>query len=458
MSAPAGQGRRILVVDDDAGVVDYLVEMLGTQGYVARGVTSAREGVALALAEHFDLVVSDMEMPEMRGVDLLEAIHAKKPTQLILLITAFGTVDLAVQAVKMGAADFVTKPFKIEALYLAMERAFRERQMRREIVRLRSSQEPEMAHQLVAKSPAMVKLLNLARRFARVNTTVLITGESGTGKGALARYLHDEGPFHDGPYVQVNCAALPSQLVEAELFGAKKGAYTDAREDRPGLFVEANHGTLMLDEIGEMPLDAQPKLLQALETGTVRPVGATRDVPVSVRVIAATNMPLEEAVKNKTFRQDLYYRLNVVSLQVPPLRERREDIEPLMDHFLHRANKKLGRDVVGISSDALRWLLAHPWPGNVRELANTMERAVAVTDHDTVMLEDLQVAAMVPQQADFFGDAISKGLPLAQVEQAYIARVLEAAGGNKSKAARMLGIDRRTLHRKMDGEDGEEEE
>jgi DNA-binding NtrC family response regulator len=441
--------RSILVVDDDPGVVDYLVESLGAAGYAATGTVSAMHALERVRAQRFDLVLSDVEMPEMRGVDLLHAIHALRPAQLVMLITAFGNVELAVRAVREGACDFITKPFKIEALLYALDRAFQDREMRREIVRLRSHAESAAEVDLVARSPSMQRLVQLARRVAQNKATVLLTGESGVGKGALARFIHEHSAVKSGPLVQVNCAALPAQLVEAELFGARKGAFTDAREDRHGLFFEANNGTLMLDEIGEMPLDAQPKLLHALETGHVRPVGASREVAVNVRLVAATNVSLAEAVQDKRFRADLFYRLNVVSLEVPPLRDRHEDIVPLADLFLHRANQKLARDVLGISTEATRWLLAHAWPGNVRELANTLERAVAVTGHDTIVLEDLRAAEAVTQGQDFLADAVARGLPLADVERSYISRVLGAMGGNKVKAARVLGIDRRTLHRKL---------
>lgn len=353
------------------------------------------------------------------------------------------------KAVKQGACDFITKPFKAEALILAMERAFEDREMRREIVRLRSARDPNPDGDLVGRSPAMARVIQLARRAARGNATVLITGESGTGKGALARFIHDQGPNHAGPFVQVNCAALPAHLVEAELFGAKKGAYTDAREDRPGLFAQAAGGTLMLDEIGEMPLETQPKLLHALETGKVRPVGGTREVETPTRVVAATNALLETAVKERRFREDLYYRLNVITLDMPPLRQRREDIEPLTDVLLQRACTKLGREVFGLSGEAMAWILTQPWPGNVRELANALERAVALTEHDTIVLEDLRVALAVPQQPDLLSHAAAQGLPLADVEQMYIERVLAAVGGNRVQAARLLGIDRRTLQRKL---------
>lgn len=441
--------KSILVVDDDASVVDYLVEMLSEEGFVAYGVTSPHEALARLEENEYDLVIADVEMPGMRGLDLMEAIHARKPGQLVLLITAFGSIDLAVQAVRMGACDFVTKPFPIEALLLAIERAFRERQMRREIVRLRNSTLGGEASGLVARSQAMRRVVELARRAASTDSTVLLTGESGVGKGAVARFIHDQSPRAKNSFVQVNCAALPATLVESELFGVRKGAYTDARNDRPGLFVQASEGTLFLDEIAEMPMETQPKLLQALETGMVRAVGASQEVSVNVRVIAATNHPLEEALQDRRFRPDLYHRLNVITLEIPPLRERLDDIEPLVDLFVQRASVKLGRSVVGITAEAQRWLLSCAWPGNVRELANRIERAVALTDHDTLLLEDFSLAPRFPANEDLLAAVALRELPLAEVERTYIQHVLEVAQGNKTRAARILGIDRKTLYRKL---------
>ena len=449
--------KRILVVDDDPGVVDYLVEMLSKAGYVTEGVTSPPEALHRLGTDEFDLIITDVVMPEMRGTDLMAAIHARKPNQLVLLITAFGSIDLAVQAVRAGACDFIAKPFQIEVLFLAIERAFRERQMRREIVRLRSLLSGSEPAGLVAKSHAMQRVVDLARRAALTDSTVLLTGESGAGKGAVARFIHDRSPRHKSPFVQINCAALPAQLVESELFGVRKGAYTDAREDRPGLFVQAASGTLFLDEIAEMPLEAQPKLLQALETSKVRPVGGHNEVGIDVRVIAATNRPLEEALRDRDFRSDLYHRVNVIRVEVPPLRERLEDIEALVDVLLQRASTKLGRPVIGVTTEAMRWLLSYEWPGNVRELANMIERAVALTDHDTILLEDILLTSPPFGKEDLLSGALSNAaarkLPLADVERTYIRKVLEVAQGNKAYAARILGIDRKTLYHKLDTSD-----
>jgi DNA-binding NtrC family response regulator len=439
---------KLLVIDDDPAVVEFLVEELGAH-YAATGETSARAGLERAATGEFDIVITDVEMPELRGTELLSELLERRPGQLVLLITAFGSIELAVQAVRAGACDFVTKPFKMPALLFAVERALRERTMRREIVRLRK----ELGHDrgnLVAGSPAMQKVLDVARRAARSLASVLITGESGSGKGALARWIHDHGARASGPFVHVNCAALPSGLVEAELFGVRRGAFTDARESRDGLFVEAAGGTIFLDEVAEMPLDVQSKLLQVLESSRVRPVGGG-EAAIDARVIAATNRAIDDAVAANQFRLDLFFRLNVIRIEMPPLRQRAGDIPELVNALLARASRG-GTGPLGITDDAMRWLVRHDWPGNVRELANVVERAVALTDHDTIVLEDVQdLETRIPTDptGDLLASAVARHLPLAEVERGYIRRVLDANDGNVSRAARILGIDRRTLYRKL---------
>jgi DNA-binding NtrC family response regulator len=445
--------QRLLIVDDDPDIVAWLAEALGDAGYAVEGVTSPLEALARVEAHAFDLVITDVYMPELRGTELMREIHRRRPGQLVLLVTAFGSIDMAVEAVRAGATDLVTKPFTIERLKLAIERALDERRMRREIVHLRRAVPSLGDENLVARSPSMQKVVELARRVARADLTVLVTGESGVGKGAMARFIHESGPRARGPFVQVNCAALPAQLVESELFGVRRGAYTDAREDRAGLFARAGGGTLFLDEIAEMPLETQPKLLHALETGKVRPVGSPDEIATDARIVAATNRPLEDAMRDKSFRQDLYFRLNIVRIEVPPLRERREDVEALVDVFLARACARQGRPLMGIAADARRWLLRHDWPGNVRELANVVERAVALGEHDTIVLDDLHLAEGSARSGDFLGEAVARGMTLADVERAYIDRVLHATDGNKVQAAELLGIDRRTLYRRLGGDD-----
>lgn len=439
---------RIVIVDDDPGVVEFLCEELQRAGYRTVGLTSPGAALEHVCANDTDLLIADVEMPDMRGIDLLNALLARKHDQLVLLMTAFGSIELAVQAVRAGACDFVAKPFHVETLCIAIERALRERQMRREIIRLRAAL-PAAGAGLVARSPAMQRVLDLAMRAAHCDVTVLLTGESGTGKSAIARYIHDHSARARLPFLVLNCAALPFGLVETELFGARKGAYTDAREDRRGMFEAAGSGTLVLDEIGELPLDTQAKLLRVLESNRVRPVGSSTEVAVKARIIAATNRPLETLLREGRFRPDLYYRLNVIRLDVPPLRERREDLLALLDVFLHQSAERLGRSIVGLSAATLRRVLTYHWPGNVRELANAVERAVAMTDYDTIVPDDLHVPGPSPgdTMASLLNAAAARGVPLADLARAYVLAMVAWHGGNKAAAARALGIDRRTLYR-----------
>ncbi|HEY1099158.1 MAG TPA: sigma-54 dependent transcriptional regulator, partial [Myxococcota bacterium] len=321
----------ILVVDDDPAAAAMLQEQLQDDGYVVDAVTSGKAALARAKEQAYALIVSDIEMPDLRGVDLLREILVARPQQLVLLVTAFGSIDLAVACVKNGACDFITKPYRSEVMSHAVARALRERHLRKEVVRLRglvdSAADDGLVDGLVARSPVMQRLLSLAQRAAMSDAPVLITGESGTGKTRLARFIHEQGRRKSAAFVPVNCAALPPTLAESELFGVRKGAFTGADSDRAGLFVEADGGTIFLDEVGELPWDVQPKLLHALENGTLRAVGAQRgkgDAHVDVRVIAATNRSLEDALKTQRFRPDLYFRLNVIRIEVPPLRERRD--------------------------------------------------------------------------------------------------------------------------------------
>lgn len=441
---------RVLVIDDDPGIVDYLLDMLRQAGYSVAGYTDTTEALNAIAAEPFDLVISDVEMPGMRGLDLIAAIHRLRPEQLVLLITAFGSIELAMQSVRAGACEFLTKPFRIEELYAAIERALLDRQMRRTAVRIGSANANSDENAFIAYSPRMQQMLALAKRAAAVDSTILLTGESGTGKSAVARWIHELSPRRQGPFVSVNCAALPQTLVESELFGARKGAYTDSHQNRNGLFVQADSGTLFLDEIAELPLEIQPKLLQALESGKIRALGDTQETAVNIRLIAATHQPLEQRINERQFRADLYHRLNVINLEIPPLRERKEDMDKLVNVLSRQISLRLGKVMpVNISAEVLRWIRAYHWPGNVRELSNMLERAIALTEHDTLLLEDLAQASRLPKSEDFLQNAMSKGWTLENLELAYIRHVLDATGGSKIQAARILGMDRSTLYRKL---------
>jgi len=443
---------RLLVIDDDPGVVDYLFDMLRQKGYSVAGFTQTDAALSAIEKEPFDLVISDVVMPGMRGLELMAAIHAKRPEQLVLLITAFGSIDLAMQSMRAGACDFLTKPFRIEELYSAVARALEDRQMRRTAVKIGyTDDKKDDTSVFITHSASMRQLINMAKRAAAVNSTVLLTGESGTGKSAVARWIHDNSPNHLGPFIAVNCAALPYSLVESELFGVRKGAFTDAGTDRPGLFLQANSGTLFLDEIAELPLETQPKLLQALETGKIRALGDTKETEVNVRLIAATHQPLAQRVNDKLFRADLYHRLNVINLEVPPLRERKDDIDELVKALIRTICLRVGKQrPINISVEVIRWIRAYHWPGNVRELANTLERAIVLAEHDTLLIEDLAQASKIPvDDKSFLELATMQGWTLEDIQQAYIRHVLEVTGGNKIQAARILGLDRSTLYRKL---------
>ncbi|PYR88203.1 MAG: sigma-54-dependent Fis family transcriptional regulator [Acidobacteria bacterium] len=445
MAAP----NKLLVLDDDPGVVDFLQETLAEHGFDVQSQTSPADALERIKREPFDLVISDIKMPGMGGMDLLPAILGVRPGQLVLLMTAFGSIDLAVAAVRAGACDFIAKPFKIEALVFAIHRAFHDREMRREIVRLRARLPSTDTGQLVAKSPRMSAVIETARRVADLDLSVLLTGETGTGKGAVARFIHDSSARARRAFEHVNCASLPATLIESELFGVRRGAFTDAREDRPGAFITAADGTLFLDEIGELSLETQAKLLHTLESGRVRPLGASSEIPFRARVIAATNRPLERLLRDGLFRPDLYYRLNVIRIELPPLRQRQEDIVPLVDMMVERVADKQSRAVIGVSAAAMRRLVAYAWPGNVRELSHLLERAVALCDHDTLLPEDLDFPAKANDLGALLSDSAQAPVPLDELERVYVRRVLESRGGNKAEAARVLGINRRTLYRKL---------
>lgn len=440
---------RLLVIDDDAEVVSYLAEMLTAARFAVVTETDPKKALERAKQPDIDLVVSDIEMPKLRGPALIKALHEQRVGVPVVLITAFGSVDLAVTCMRAGAADFVTKPFKAETLLHAIERVLRERSLLREVDRLKSESLARVTTRgLVARSEAMRRVLELADRAARADTPILLTGESGTGKSAVARFIH-EASGRAGEFVELNCASLPANLVESELFGVKRGAFTDAREDRAGLFVVAEQGTLFLDEIGELALESQPKLLAAVETRKVRAVGESKLTPVSARLIAATNRSLEEALRSHQFRPDLYYRLNVIRIELPPLRERREDIEPILDAALPHMARRLGREVVSIDDEARRWLLQQPWHGNVRELLNLVERALTL-GNGPVLTRDMFVRpASELAGADPWSVAVAERWSLERLELAYVRRVLAELGGNKAEAARVLGIDRRTLYAKL---------
>jgi two-component system response regulator HydG len=432
---------------------DVLDAELKRRDFQTTTSTTAEEALRRLVEDDFDLVLTDINMHAMSGVDLCRQIVESREHLPVVVMTAYGSMEAAIAAIRAGAYDFVTKPFEMDDIALTIERALKHRALREEVKRLRRVVvDSQKFDDILGTSGSMKKMYDLASRVAETETTVLITGESGTGKELVAKALHAKSTRKDGPFVAINCAAMPENLLESELFGHVRGAFTDARTARSGLFIKASHGTLFLDEIGEMPAGMQAKLLRALQERTVRAVGGDQEQPFDARIIAATNRDLETEVEEKRFREDLFYRINVVRIHVPPLRARGGDILLLAQHFLQRYQPNGHQRVVGIKSAAADKLLSYPWPGNVRELQNCMERAVALAQFDHVGVDDLpeRVREFKSSRITIESSDPAELLPMEEVERRYILRVLEAVGGNKTLAAQVLGFDRRTLYRKLE--------
>ena len=435
---------RILLIDDDASLRRVTEYNLSSAGFTVFGAASGREGLALFHKHSPDLVITDVQLGDLNGLQILAAVKKESPITPVLVITAFGSIELAVKAMQEGAFTFLAKPFDREALRLSCRKALEMRklheqkqQLSGEVNRLTGTEGMETANS------AMAELLDTARRAANSEATVLIAGESGTGKEVLARLIHQHSPRAQGPMVAVNCAAIPENLLESELFGHVKGAFTGAVSSRKGRFQSAAGGTLFLDEIGELRLDLQAKLLRAIQERVVAPVGADQPEAVDVRLIAASNRDLYAAIGQGTFREDLYYRLGVILLHLPPLRERREDIPQLVTHFLLKVGAPAG---VRFSAGALARLKAHPWPGNIRELQNIVERAVILRKGLLIEADELQLASVgQPTVASGIPEIPDEGLSLEAVEQGLIKKALAKANGNRSEAARLLKIPRHVL-------------
>jgi DNA-binding NtrC family response regulator len=448
-SAARGAARAvILVVDDDAAQRESLKEDLEHEGFAVSLADGGRAGVERVKQGGIDLVVSDVKMPDLDGLDLLREVHAVDPSLCVIIITGFGSIDTAIRAVKLGAYDYLPKPFETDHLLLIIDKALGERALRSEVVRLREEvNRRDRLDNLIGRSPAMQEVFGLIRRMAGSQASVLVTGDSGTGKELVARAIHAHGPRKARPFVAMNCSAIPETLLESELFGYARGAHSTANTDRQGLLVEADGGTLFLDE---MPLRLQPKLLRVLQDGEVRPLGTNKVERVDVRVIAATNRDLTAHLREGHLREDLYYRLNVVQIHLPPLRARSEDVLPLAEHFLARSAARAGKPLRGFSESAKKIMLSYTFPGNVRELENMVERAVALAEGELVGPDDLPPVMRERKSQDRLSAAVAQGLTLDQLEREYIERVLESEGGNKTRAALRLGLDRKTLYRKLE--------
>ncbi len=463
MDQPVSEGNdaskkgRVLVVDDEANAREALVELLADEGYDADSAADGRR--ALEVMGQFEphVVLTDLKMPVLDGLGLLKQGRERHPHVAFVVMTAFGTIDTAVEAIKSGAENYLTKPVDLDALSALVARAMEKAKLSEEAARLRGRLDERLAlDNIVGDHPSMQRLGKLVAQVAKSRATVLIHGETGTGKELIAAAIHQHSPRREGPFVRLNCAALAETLLESELFGHEKGAVTGATARRHGRFEQADGGTLFLDEVSEIPLPLQVKLLRFLQEKQFERVGGNETITVDVRIVAASNRDLAEQVKDGDFREDLYYRLNVVQLDVPPLRARRSDIPLLAEHFVKKHAEENGFDVQGFSDEALLALMSYPWPGNVRELDNAIERAVVMTAGSTIETEHLPALAGSPQQ-DSLG-VLVPGLTLAELERQAILQALEAAGGSTQKAAELLGISRRKIQYRLKewGQDGGE--
>jgi two-component system, NtrC family, response regulator AtoC len=442
---------RILIAEDDADLRDLLQDELEDAGYETVVAIDGRSAMTRIERERelIDLLITDVRMPGLTGNELLAVMRTQRSEAPVVVITAFGSVEQAVEMVKSGAFQYLTKPFDTDDLLRSVAEALEQSAPQREQARLRREQ-PETSARIIGASRPMQEMFKLIARAARGSSTVLITGESGTGKELVARSIH-EASERKGAFVPVNCAAIPAELMESELFGHTGQAFTGAKQARAGLFESADEGTLFLDEIGEMPLAVQPKLLRVLQEGSVRRVGADREREINVRVIAATNRDLEKDVSEGRFREDLYWRLNVIHLHIPPLRERPFDIPLLVEHFLNKIAEKSGQTPLNVLPETLATLTAYSWPGNARELENVIERAIALAAGHNLTPDDLpERVRSNGHTGGLIARARERRMTLRELEKEYIIEALRMTGGIKSRAAEILGIDRRTLHRKLD--------
>jgi two-component system, NtrC family, response regulator AtoC len=461
MNVPGGGDGRLLVVDDEREMCALLETGLAKRGFEVISRTSGDAALALLDETDFDAIVVDLNMPGTSGLDVAAWVAANRADTPVVVITAFGSLETAVAAIRAGAYDFVTKPFEIEAIGLTLGRAVGYRRLRAEVRRLRLAAEGNgsgaaasglAGTPLQGRSPPMLRMYDTVLRAAATDASVLVTGESGTGKELVARALHDKGRRAGGPFVAINCGALPESLLESELFGHARGSFTDAHASRAGLLVRASGGTLFLDEIAEAPAGLQAKLLRALEDRRVRPVGGDDERPFDARLVCATNRDLEAEIESGRFRSDLYYRINVIRIDLPPLRARGDDVLLLAQRLVAQIAVSTGKSVAGIAAPAAEKLLTYAWPGNVRELRNCIERAVALTRFEEITVADLPESIQDYRRSRLVLDLDDPGKlpPLEEMERRYILRVLEAVHGHRTRAAEVLGLDRKTLYRKLE--------
>jgi len=438
---------RILVVDDDEITCNLLEEVLSKEGYAVDKALNGQEAIEKGEKESYGVVLSDIRMLDVDGMEVLRAYRQRSPETIIIMMTAFGSIETAIRAIKEGAYDYVSKPFKLDEIKLTIQRSLEQQRLVEENIHYRQELITKYKlENIVGRSPQMLQVYKTIARVAESRSTVLITGESGTGKELIARAIHFNSPRSPRPFVAVDCSSLAESLLESELFGHVRGAFTGAVTTKKGLFEEADRGTCFLDEISNISLAIQAKLLRVLQEHEIKRVGGTETIKIDVRMVAATNQNLEELVAEKRFREDLFYRLNVVSIHLPSLRERPEDIPLLADHFLNKYATQNNKPICRISPDAMDVLTRYRWPGNVRELENVIERAATLSNTNLIIPADLPRRLQVELSQNAIS-SLPSSLPLSELEKLYIQKVLEETGGNKKKAADILGIDRRTLYR-----------
>lgn len=441
---------RVLIIDDEPGLRQTVSLILAEEGYEVFSASDGEEGLGKAVELQPDIVLCDVRMPRMQGLEFVERYRAQNGNAMVIVMTAYGGMELAIQVMKKGAYDYISKPFSPDQLLLTLKKAEEREALRQEVTRLREEVNITRRYrEIIARSPAMTRSLEIAAKVAKHRSPVLITGESGTGKELVARLIHDESDRAKNAFVPVNCGAIPENLLESELFGYARGAFTGADREKPGLFEIASGGTLLLDEIGEMPVTLQVKLLRVLQEGEVRRLGDTRSREVDVRLVSATNRNLEEQIKAGDFRRDLFYRIAVVPIHLIPLRQRRDEIPLLVHHFIDQYNRKLKLNIGGIDGDAMRMLLDYPWPGNVRELENTIERAMVLADSSRITATDMphQIATpvMALDDTELTDDELSVKKHGALLEKRLIRQALDRTGGNKTRAADLLELSSRAL-------------
>ena len=447
---------RVLIIDDEKNMRHMLQVMLNKAGYASKTAANGLEGLELLGREDFDFILCDLKMPKMDGMAFLEKSREKYPEKTFIMMSAYGTVDTALGAIKLGAYDYISKPFKQDEVLLTLKKAEERERLKEENQELKTKineiEKKYSFNNIIARSEAMAEVFDLVRRVSDHNTTVLITGDSGTGKELIAKAIHTSSPRVDRPLVNINCAGIPETLLESELFGYRKGAFTDAVRDKPGLFEEADGGTIFLDEIGDMALSLQAKLLRVLQEQEIMPLGGSHSKKIDVRVIAATAKDLQGEVVEGRFREDLFYRINVMSIHLPPLRDRRGDIPLLFGYFIDVFNKKLNKNIQGPSSKTMPLLMGYSWPGNVRELENVTERAVLLAEDRWITPNDLptnMISGDVYSSCGEPGNTLSIKKASKTLERDLIRKALDLTGGNRSKAAKILEISRPILHAKI---------